>query len=231
MLKDCLNIFKTKSGALVLVLFAIHLGIENFLTALIESELLNSNGTSQIIWLYGALSLFFGLTIPLYATAILFLSWNREKASFNQSQSQPPVLSQPIGDSVILLFKESLRVFGKSLSWGFLFILPGFVAYFLMSLTPLVVLFDKQYHRGKIDALRQSKILVMRVWMPLLFFTLIFGLLIPLSLTALDPWSSFSEHPFAATLVFALEFLTFLVFQRLIFKYWEKANEFDISKN
>lgn len=220
MIKDCLFILKTKSGAIVLVLFAIHLGIENFLTTLIESELLSHQGTSQIIWLYGALSLIFGLTIPLYATAILFLFW----------KEQPATGPQPIAQSMILLFKESLRVFGKSLSWGFLFVLPGFIAYFLMSLSPLIVLFDEQYHHGKIDALRHSKTLVLRVWRPLLFFTMIFTLVIPLSITSLDPWSSFSDHPLAATLIFALEFLTFLIFQRLILKYWERANEFNVSK-
>lgn len=54
---------------------------------------------------------------------------------------------------------ESLRALGR-IAVGFLLIIPGFIRMIQYYLVPYIVLFDPQYHEGKIDALEEAKTLL-----------------------------------------------------------------------
>lgn len=54
------------------------------------------------------------------------------------------------------LMVEGLRMTGNILMWSILFLIPGLYKQIKYLFVPFVVLFDSQYHSGKVDALKRS---------------------------------------------------------------------------
>lgn len=62
------------------------------------------------------------------------------------------------------LVLEDLRVWGKVIAWGFLFVIPGFLKFLSLIFVPWIVLGVDQYEKNKIDALKLSEHLTRGDW-------------------------------------------------------------------
>ena len=82
------------------------------------------------------------------------------------------------------LMRESLRMYGKILSWSFLFLVPGLVKLVQFYFVPFVVALDPLYSQGKQDALKHSQRLAKGQMWKLGLLSITFSLLIPLLLSS-----------------------------------------------
>ena len=159
--------------AALLVSFAL-LWLETWMQNLIQAALSDREGTPPWIWGLVLISLILSLLQPLVVFLFLLskdrtfsLAWLREA---NQ------------------LLIEQVRSSGKVLLWGLLLIIPGLIKLFQLTYVPLIVLRDREYQAGKVDALSKSAELFRKTWGRVLVFVLMTALAIPLSLTALNDW-------------------------------------------
>ncbi len=128
--------------------------IENALTALVSTGKENS-----ILLLVLALALLsIGILGPLFVLMITLFYIQKNLQSTHQSM----ISFWTENFSPLLI--ESIRVFGKSLSWALLGIIPGFIKYIQWALTPFVVVFDQRYPKGDVDALQQSRGVLKNLW-------------------------------------------------------------------
>ena len=206
-------------GLFILVYFGFSMTLDQTLTGLMESELLNPDGASAIIWAYGGLSFLVGLLTPLVMAFVILSAWRfPHESTFDVAQKH-------LG----YLVKEEMRVMGKSLLWGLLLLIPGLIRFFQCLFVPFVVLLDPQYQKGEVDALQASWVRVKRVWARLLGLFVFFGLIAPLLMTFFDGYRSILEQPLTALPLFLVELTVLIVFQWSVLKTWEKANEPDVS--
>lgn len=208
----------SKKGILIFIFSIFSVVTDQLLTRLMENELLNSSGTSSIIWVYGTASFLLGFVGPLIIALLVISAWRK---------SSERTLSI-ISNSFAQLAKEGLRVLGKTLAWGFLFIIPGVVRFFSYLFVPYIVLLDSRYAKGEIDALRTSSRQVRRSWFRLLIVFILFSLAWPLMMTIFDPYRSFIDSPATALPFFFVELTVSLVFQWLVLRIWESSYESNI---
>ncbi len=176
----------------------------------IELVLRSKEGLNSSIWLWGGLSLFFALFFPLLIG--LF-------CSYFLSRDQNKKMKNFMSDNFELSFVESLRAWGKSFLWFFVFIIPGFVKYVFYFLTPYVVYFSRSYKLGKVDALKLSEEIFKKNWLTYLGLLLVFTLILPAVLTStMDEYRLFSEHPLSALASVLIDTLLILFFHYLILK-------------
>ena len=69
-----------------------------------------------------------------------------------------------MGEKFELAFVETLRAWGKTFLWCFLFIIPGLIKYTYYLMAPFVVLFSRKYAAGEEDALKYSEQLSKKFW-------------------------------------------------------------------
>ena len=176
----------------------------------IELVLRSKEGLNSSIWLWGSLSLFFALFFPLliglFCSYFLSRDQNKKLKTFTSANFE-------------LSFVESLRAWGKSFLWFFVFIIPGFIKYVFYFLTPYVVYFSKNYKQGEIDALKLSEEIFKKNWLTYLLLIVFFTLVIPAVLTStMDEYRLFSEHPLSATASVLMDTFLILFFHYLILK-------------
>lgn len=216
--REAIACFFSGTGLLLVLLFAVFLVADQTLTDKIQDELMSAEGTSNWIWVYGGLSFAAGLIGPLLTSFLALCAWRYPE------QPLAAVARRSFG----YLVREEMRVLGKSLLWGLLFVIPGIVRFFQCSFASYVVLLDPAYQRGEVDALQRSWVFVRKVWPRLLGLLFVFGLVLPLAMTSLDEWRSFSLHLGSATLLMFVELTLVLMFQWQVLKTWEKAHATDL---
>lgn len=211
--KSLLYSFPTALKSGFLLIFSVMLAssfFQQILDKKIETALLSNEGINSSIWLWGGLSmllaLFFPLLIGLFCSYFLSHDQNKKMKTF-------------IADNVELSFIESLRAWGKSFLWFFVFIIPGFVKYVFYFLTPYVVYFSRRYKLGDVDALQLSEEIFKKNWLIYLMLIIIFTLILPALLASgMDEYRLFAEHPVSAVASVLLETVLILFFHYLILK-------------
>jgi hypothetical protein len=212
------SLFST-TGLLLTIVFAAGLILDQLLTDLIQDELLNPRGTSNIIWVYGGLSFFTGLLGPILVSFLALCAWRFPGQSIGEVARV----------HLSYLIREEMRALGKSLLWSLLLIVPGIVRFFQFAFVPYVVLFDRRYQAGDADALKASWRFVKRVWARLLGLCLLFLVVLPLLMTTLDEWRSVWRRPLTAIPLLFVELTLLVMFQWSVLKTWERAHESDVQ--
>ncbi len=182
---------------LLLLLFVTHSLCEQFLMKKLEFSLRESQNTNLDLFFYGSLNLINSLFFP--ALISLFTIFYLKNPSWWFFLT---IRSTDIESFII----ESLRSWGKTIWWGFLFILPGFYKFLSYSYVPFIVLLEKKYDQGLVDALKESeRIFLSRKWASLSTL-LFFQMILPIMLSSLlDSYQNFNENPWLAILSSVLQ--------------------------
>ncbi len=183
--------------------------VDQSLNKHIELAIQSPTGLSNMIFLWGALSLLSSLFFPLITSLLCC----HTLAGMNVN------LSQFFKAKFELGLIETLRAWGQTFIWCFVFIIPGLLKYTYYLLTPFVVIFSKNYEVGLVDALKQSEKISKMFWWKLNFWLTVFYLIIPLALSSLlDEKRIFKYHPWAATFCVLLETGIIFLFHYVILK-------------
>lgn len=175
----------------------------------IERAIQSPTGLSNMIFLWGALSLLSSLFFPLIVSFLCCHTLAAIKIG------RPQFLK----DKFELGLIETLRAWGQTFIWCFAFIIPGLIKYSYYLLTPFVVMFSKNYEAGQVDALKMSEKISKMFWWKLNFWLTVFYMIIPLVLSSvLDERQIFKFHPVSATLCVVLETGIVFLFHYLILK-------------
>jgi hypothetical protein len=206
---------KILSVNFLLIFLAVFLStiVDQALNKQIETVIRAPTGLSNMIWFWGATSLASSLFFPLMITMLCCYT----------------LASLPIGrfkmfsDHFELALIETLRSWGKTFLWCFVFIIPGLIKYTFYILSPFVVFFSKKYAAGQVDALEYSEVLTKKFWWRLNLWLTIFYFIIPIALSSLfDEYKILSTHPVSATLCVLFETLMIFCFHFLILKLFIK---------
>ena len=160
---------------------------------------LSSSEKSPELWFFIPSSILLNLWFPTLITLlVLFEAWKRRT---DQAQSRSLYLKNNLGYSL----KETLRVWGKTLGWSLLLVLPGLYKILEFSLVPFIVVLHPNYHNGSVDALSTSAQLAkgrrLKIAVVLAFSVLIF----PVFFSQFDKIRHFETHPLTASLFCLLE--------------------------
>lgn len=197
---DFRNVF---SPGFLLVFSALFVAahVDQSLNKQIERVIQSPTGLSNMIFLWGTLSLLSSLLFPLIISFLCSHTLARlesSSADFLKSKFELGLL-------------ETVRAWGKTFIWCFAFIIPGIIKYSYYLLTPFVVVFSRDYAKGNVDALELSEKITKLFFWRLNFWIFVFYMFIPIVLSSLlDEKRLFRSHPVTATLSVVLE--TFIVF-------------------
>lgn len=182
------------------------------LTKLIEADLRSPMGASSSIWLWGVLSLASSLLFPL--TISLLCSYALAKRFLSTSG-----LSNLFIEKFELAVVETLRAWGKSFLWTFVFIIPGLIKFTYYFLSPYVVLFSQKYQQGEVDALDYSTQVTKTIWWRLNGYLFLFYFILPFATSLFfDEYKSFLLHPLTATFFCLIESGIAILFHYFILK-------------
>jgi len=193
--------------------------MDQFLTKQVEVLISSKDGLSNMIWVWGGLSVLSAIMFPLLISMFC--------AYFLISSTKS--LNEFVEENFELSFIETLRAWGKTFLWSFVFFLPGVIKYINYILTPFVVMFSRKYKRGEVDALEYSTLISKKFFWSIKMWLGLFYVIVPVLFYALfDEYRVFSTHPVAATLVAGLETLVEIIFHFIILNLFIKflnANE------
>ncbi len=207
--KNYINAIKS-SFVLIFSATLISTLIQQFLDNKIEKIIGSPAGLDSMIWIWGLLSLLSAILFPLVQSLLCSFYLSQE---FNIEKN----VSSFVKTNFELSLIETLRSWGKSFLWFFLFIIPGFIKYSYYMLSPFVVLFSKKYSVGEIDALELSEKIFKKYWFYFSVQLTLFYFVLPAVLsTTLDQYRAFDLHPLTATLSLVFETLMILFFHFLI---------------
>lgn len=186
---------------------------DQYLQKEVEDIISSKDGLSNIIWLWGFLSVLSAILFPLVISLLCaFLL-----------VSSPQKIGVFFAENFELSFIETLRAWGKVFLWSFLFIIPGIIKYINYILTPFVVMFSRRYKNGEVDALEYSAVISKKFWWSIKLWLGVFYVIIPIVLYALfDELRVFSTHPISATAMVFLESVIELLFHFIILKLFIK---------
>lgn len=192
---------------------------DQYLQRKVELLISSKDGLTSMIWVWGALSIFSSLLFPLLISLLCIFS-----LAFAHKN-----LSQYFAENMELSLIETLRAWGKTFLWSFVFLLPGVWKYIDYFLTPFVVVFSDKYKNGEVDALEYSTYISKNFWWSLKLWLGLFYVIIPTIFYLLfDKYRMFSENPISATLLVFIRSAVELLFHFIILKMFLKfinANE------
>jgi hypothetical protein len=99
---------------------------------------------------------------------VLLTHWVPLRSGYRDQQGHRPNLWAFIARHISPFSLESLRALGLTLLYLPLLIIPGLIKYVQFLFVPFVVLCDRKYQRGQVDALAESKRLTKGLEAPLL---------------------------------------------------------------
>lgn len=187
---------------------------DQFVQKQIENIISSKDGLTNMIWVWGAFSLVTAVFFPLiisFLCAFFLVSHQQQKlTSFFSAHFE-------------LGMVETLRAWGKTFLWSFLFIFPGIVKYINYFMTPFVVLFSERYQNGEVDALQYSTEISKNFWWSLKIWMGVFYVIVPVVLYfLLDEYRTFDIHPVTATAVVLLESFIVILFHYIVLKMFIK---------
>lgn len=207
-----LSYFKALKSSFLLIFLAtlVFRIVDQFTTKQIEAIIRSSEGITSAIWFWGALSLFLSILFPtLVAIISLYALKNNTIRKFGTF----------LRDHLELSILETMRAYGISILWGFLFIIPGLIKMSYYYLTTFVVLFLPEYAEGKVDALKKSEEISKHHWVTLNLLVTLFYLIIPvITSTIFDEYTVFDKHPLSAAAYCSLEAVFTLLFHYIVLK-------------
>ncbi|MGZ5280025.1 MAG: hypothetical protein ACXWC9_08790 [Pseudobdellovibrionaceae bacterium] len=206
-------------GPLLFVLTICGTILDQWITSSMETMLLNPQGTSRMVWAYGALSLVWGVLYPL--TSLLLIL----------SCLQPLPLVRFWTQTFPQALIELMRAWGKSMLWSFLLIIPGILAFIRYLFVPFVVALDPLYHQGQREALRRSWALSKGRLGRLFGLFMLSSILAPALMTMFDEWKIFSYHPVSAAFICMFEMFVNMTFSLWLWKIYQRSvqNESSVS--
>ncbi len=200
-----------KIGFPLFVLAVVTTGLDQWITGKMEILLAGREGLTASIWLLGLTSLSLSLIGPLLGILLALSAIRQESILF--------FLKQHFQQNLI----EEMRVFGWTLLWFLLFILPGFVRMLRYLFVPFVVTLDPAYQRGEKDALQESLKISRGRLLKLLGLAALFFLILPALLTLLDQWRGLWQTPLPALGICLIEMLLNLCFIYLLLGLYQKG--------
>lgn len=227
------NIFKALKIAFLPIFLALLISgsLDQFINSKIEAILRSPQGLSQTIWLYGSVSIFSSLFFPLVITffASFALACSIQDADYGRFI--PQGFGNFTREHFELSFLETIRSWGKTFLWTFLFIIPGIVKFFLYIPVPFVVFFSKRYQDGEVDALKLSQKIAKKHWFWLLIYMTMFTFILPMALSlGMDQYRVFREYFVYATLLTGVDAVIVIIFHYYILKLILKFIKDDDSK-
>ena len=206
-LTETLKSFKPQALKIGLVLLWFYQSFDAGLTHLLEGFFRSPDGTPNWVWFVVLFSVFVNLIFPLMISYWLLVQFKKSHDWMDEFQQ---------------MIIESLRAWGRILTWSFFLILPGLYKWLTLTFVPYVVLFSKKYHAGEVDALQHSQKLFRKCWWKVIPIVLIFSFLVPLFVTTqFDAYREIWVTPVGALLLGLTEFgflilsltLTFFIFR------------------
>lgn len=206
--------------------------LDQFINLKIEGILRSPNGLSQMIWMYGFLSIFSSLLFPLIVSFFASFALSKSIQNHEYNQFKPFSLKTFLGDNFELSFIETLRAWGKTFLWTFLFIIPGLIKFFLYIPVPFVVFFSRRYQNGEVDALKLSQKISRKHWFWLAVYMMMFTFVVPMILSiSLDQYRVFREYFVYASLLTAVDTIIIIVFHYYILKLiLQFIKDFDVEE-
>jgi hypothetical protein len=193
--------------------------MDQYLTKQVENLISSKDGLSNMIWVWGGLSVLSAILFPLLISIFCAYFFITSTKSLNEF----------VEDNFELSLIETLRAWGKTFLWSFVFLLPGVFKYINYILTPFVVMFSKKYKRGEVDALEYSTLISKKFFWSIKLWLGVFYVIVPVLFYALfDEYRIFTNHPVSATLVVGLETFVEIIFHFIILNLFIKflnANE------
>lgn len=186
-----INLLKLKGlYPVLMLLFVSNSLFEQYLMKKLEQTLRGSESATFNLFFFGSLNILSSLLFPaLISLFTIFFILKPEKLFFLH-------ISKSHIESFII---ETLRSWGKMIWWGFLFILPGFYKMITYSYVPFVVLLNKRYDQGEIDAIAESERVFSQKKLASFLTLFSFQLLLPIMLSSLlDSYRNFNETPLLA---------------------------------
>ncbi len=175
----------------------------------IEHIIKSPDGLSNMIWVWGFASLGSSLLFPLLIS--MLCSYTLSNAFLSKRQM--------LKEKFELALIETLRAWGKTFLWCFVFIIPGLFKYIYYLLSPFVVFFSKKYEDGQVDALELSEKIAKKFFWRLNIWVTLFYFLLPITLSAtIDEFKVFQFHPISATVCVLFESILIFVFHFLILR-------------
>jgi hypothetical protein len=193
------------------ILTVISTSLDQWITMQMENHLMNPNGTSPWVWVYGALSLAVSLIFPLLGT-LLVLSTLRGASPLG-------FVTQNLNQSLI----ETLRAWGRVMLWSLLLILPGIYKFLQYLFIPFIVCLDPQYQRGEKDALQTARHLSHGRMLKLFLVVFLFSGVGPLLLAAFDDSKVLWRTPLPALLLCLIEMTWNLCFIFVLWKMYQRS--------
>lgn len=227
------NIFTALKIAFLPIFLALLISgsLDQYINSKIEAILRSPQGLSQTIWIYGSVSIFSSLLFPLIITFFASFALARSIQDTEYGQFVPPSLKSFFASNFELSFLETIRSWGKTFLWTFLFIIPGIVKFFLYIPVPFVVFFSKRYQAGQVDALKLSQKIAKKHWFWLLIYMAMFTFILPMTLSlGLDQYRVFREYIVYASLLTAIDAVVVIIFHYYILKLILKFIKDDDSK-
>ena len=190
--------------------------VDQFTTKKIEGLIRSSDGISSIVWGWAGLSLLLSILFPTLVALISLYALR------NNSVNRFGIF---LRNHLELSILETVRAWGISILWGFLFIIPGIIKMSFYYLTTFVVLFSPEYARGEVDALKKSAEISKRHWGILNLSVTVFYFVIPILVsTIFDEYTVFEKHPLFAAVFCGVEAVSVLLFHYFVLKLF--FNEF-----
>lgn len=187
---------------------------DQYLQNKLEDLISSKDGLTSMIWIWGGLSVLSSILFPVFISifcAYVLVTTNQK-------------LGEMLSQKLELSFIETLRAWGKTFLWSFVFILPGVIKYINYILAPFVVLFSRRYENGEVDALEYSAAISKQFFWSIKLWLGLFFVIIPILFYALfDEYRVFTTHPVSATLLVFVSAVVQLLFHfvllRLLIKY------------
>ncbi|MES2801192.1 MAG: hypothetical protein V4654_01760 [Bdellovibrionota bacterium] len=215
------NIFHTLKIAFLPIFVALLVSgsLDQYINSKIEAILRSPYGLSQTIWVYGAVSIFSSLLFPLIITFFASFALARSIQDVNYGGFIPQSLKGFFAANFELSFLETIRAWGKTFLWTFLFIIPGIIKFFFYFPVPFVVFFSKRYQAGEVDALKLAQKIAKKHWFWLLIYMAMFTFILPMTTSlGMDQYRVFREYFVYASLLTAIDAVVVIVFHYYILK-------------
>lgn len=203
-----LHIFR-KAFLPILIVTLIGGAIDQYTGDRIQSFLSSTEGIHPSLYLFVLISIINSVVFPLVATGLAILAINQT--------TKPSIISQ-LCLQFEQLFIESLRAWGSIFNWGLFLFVPALFRHLQLIFVPFIVLLDKNYEAGKIDALKQSKNLTNKIIFKVAGIIFLFHLFIPLVFVELfDSYTIIWKTPLAAITLAIIDVYFLLISVQILF--------------
>ena len=211
LLKENLQVFKTIALPLF-ILVILSSTLDQYLNMRVEEILRDPSGVTTSLYIFGFISLISGVIFPVFLFTLALFAL-RSLEGWKQG------LGEFFHHYINQIFIETLRSWGKTLSWALLFIIPGFWKFLEYSLVPFVVTASPRYDLGQEDALEASSQVFRKHWGKILSVLILFHVFIPLVLTGLfDAYRLIWKTPVQSLLLNLLDTYLLLLSTQILFR-------------